>query len=185
MLMPLVVATGLFRLWRRRAFREVAVAQPPRGHQRPSVFRNVDSRAVRDHEPVDRNQATLRGRVPDRGNREVGASVGSRGPCYGDSISAVTCLTSSRPRLGEGIESPAARRVGVSTSPQHSRCCFGPSIRNVDTSEDGECPRHHIEWPRAPALCRACGSRRIEDGMRRGSACGLLSALGGRRQAVP
>ena len=33
--------------------------------------------------------------------------------CYGDSISAVTRLTSSRPWLGEGSDSPAARRVGV------------------------------------------------------------------------
>jgi hypothetical protein len=65
--------------------------------------------------------------------------------CYGDSISAVTCLTSSRPRLGEGIESPTARRVGLSTSPQHPRWCIGPLIRNVDPPEDGECPRHYLE----------------------------------------
>jgi hypothetical protein len=65
--------------------------------------------------------------------------------CYEDSISAVTCLTSSRPLLSEGIESPTARKVDVSTSPQHSRCCIGPSIRNVDPPEDGECPRHYLE----------------------------------------
>ena len=75
-------------------------------------------------------------------NGTAGASVLL---CYGDSIGAITCLTSSPPRLGEGVESPMARTVGVSTSPQHSRCCIGPSIRNADTSEDGECPRHHLE----------------------------------------
>ena len=64
-----------FRLWRRHAVREVAVAQPPRGHQRPSVLRNVDGRVVRDHEPVDRQAPTApkpgtRARQP--GTRRLG-----------------------------------------------------------------------------------------------------------------
>ena len=51
---------------------------PLEATRRPSVFRNVDSRVVRDHELVDRKPATLRDRVPDRGDREGGASVGGR-----------------------------------------------------------------------------------------------------------
>ena len=51
---------------------------PLEATQRPSVFRTVDGRVVRDHEPVDRQPPTHRNRVPDRGSREPGASVGGR-----------------------------------------------------------------------------------------------------------
>ena len=48
-------------------------------------------------------------------------------------------------RLGEDVESLMARRVSVSTSPQHARRCVGPLIRNVDPPEDGDSPRHYLE----------------------------------------
>ena len=54
-------------------------------------------------------------------------------------------LRSSRPRLGEEVESFMARRVSVSTSLQHFRRCVGSGIRNVDTPGDGDSPRHHLE----------------------------------------
>src|SRR5208283_2251906 len=66
------------RLWRRPAVRTVAVTRPPRGHQRPPVLRSVNGRVVRDHEPLDRPSPTHRNRVPERGSREPGASVGGR-----------------------------------------------------------------------------------------------------------
>ena len=58
--------------------RTVAVARPPRGHQRPPVLWTVGGRVVRDHEQLDLRAPTHRNRVPERGSQEPGESSGGR-----------------------------------------------------------------------------------------------------------
>jgi hypothetical protein len=75
----------------------------------------------------------------------LNGTAGSHLLYYGDSIDDVPCLMSSRPRLGDDVESLMALRISESTSPHHSRRCVGPSMRKVDLPENGDSPRHRFE----------------------------------------
>ena len=99
--------------WRRPAVRTVAVTRPPRGHQRPPVLWTVNGRVVRDHEPVDRPSPTHRNRVPERGSREPGASIGGRRRVIEVSIRILVRRTSVR-RGGRVMSSVTLTPAAVS-----------------------------------------------------------------------